>query len=102
VSATSTFQQHWWLVLMLFTLTHCRRQCMGVNREHGAPNASPLLKLQIIRSIACNIVKHRDFYPTKEVLLKHALGYMGMLDEFKGAFWAALLRSIMSAVCSPS
>jgi len=54
-------------------------------KEHGAPNASPLLKLQIIRSIACNIVKHRDFYPTKEVLLKHALGYMGMLDEFKGS-----------------
>ena len=53
-------------------------------REHGAPNASRLLKLQIIRAIACNIVKHRDFYPTKEVLLKHALGYLGMLDEFKG------------------
>jgi hypothetical protein len=42
------------------------------------------LKLQIIRAIACNIVKHRDFYPTKEVLLKHALGYLGMLDDFKG------------------
>jgi hypothetical protein len=35
--------------------------------------------------VACNIVKHRDFYPTKEVLLKHSMSYLGMLDEFKGA-----------------
>jgi hypothetical protein len=67
---------------LLANLTGC--PTLRCNREHGAPNASPLLKLQIIRAIACNIVKHRDFYPTKEVLLKHALGYMGMLDEFKG------------------
>ena len=35
--------------------------------------------------MACNIVKHRDFYPTKEVLLKHSMSYLGMMDEFKGA-----------------
>jgi len=53
-------------------------------RTSGAANSRRILKLQIIRAIACNIVKHRDFYPTKEVLLKHAMGYLNMLDEFKG------------------
>lgn len=52
--------------------------------SHGAPNGRRILKLQILRAVACNIVKHRDFYPTKEVLLKHSMGYLGLLDEFKG------------------
>jgi len=42
--------------------------------------------------VACNIVKHRDFYPTKEVLLKHSMSYLGMFDEFKGASACALYR----------
>jgi len=54
-------------------------------RKHGAPDGRRIFKLQILRAVACNIVKHRDFYPTKEVLLKHSMSYLGMLDEFKGA-----------------
>ena len=56
--------------------------------SHGAPNGRRILKLQILRAVACNIVKHRDFYPTKEVLLKHSMGYLGLLDEFKGTVGA--------------
>lgn len=55
------------------------------HRKHGAPDGRRIFKLQILRAVACNIVKHRDFYPTKEVLLKHSMSYLGMLDEFKGA-----------------
>ena len=53
--------------------------------NHGAPGVRRIFKLQILRAVACNIVKHRDFYPTKEVLLKHSMSYLGMFDEFKGA-----------------
>jgi len=56
--------------------------------KHGAPGARRIFKLQILRAVACNIVKHRDFYPTKEVLLKHSMSYLGMFDEFKGAVGA--------------
>jgi hypothetical protein len=51
----------------------------------GPANARRILKMQIIRAVACNIVKHRDFYPSKEVLLKHVMGYLNMIDEFKGS-----------------
>jgi hypothetical protein len=60
--------------------------------KHGAPGARRIFKLQILRAVACNIVKHRDFYPTKEVLLKHSMSYLGMFDEFKGASACALYR----------
>lgn len=63
--------------------------CAGLlannNSDHGAPSGRRIFKLQILRAVACNIVKHRDFYPTKEVLLKHSMSYLGMFDEFKGA-----------------
>eukprot|EP01050_Picozoa_sp_SAG11_P019725 SAG11_NODE_3192_length_2622_cov_1.761395_3_plen_370_part_00 len=36
-------------------------------------------KLQLCRAVACNIVKQRDMYPTKEILLKHAVGNMGLV-----------------------
>jgi hypothetical protein len=62
------------------------------------------LKLQILRAVACNIVKHRDFYPTKEVLLKHSMSYLGLLDEFKGTLlalfpWRLILRPCPSCRC---
>jgi hypothetical protein len=76
------------------------------HRKHGAPDGRRIFKLQILRAVACNIVKHRDFYPTKEVLLKHSMSYLGMLDEFKGAsctlnmslcHWLRVLHSSTSA-----
>ena len=37
---------------------------------------SDLGKLQMCRAVACNIVKQRDMFPTKEILLKHAVANM--------------------------
>ena len=69
--------------LQLYLMPYARLQ--HANRNHGAANGKRIFKLQILRAVACNIVKHRDFYPTKEVLLKHSMSYLGMFDEFKGA-----------------
>lgn len=40
---------------------------------------SDLGKLQMCRAVACNIVKQRDMFPTKEILLKHAVANMGLI-----------------------
>jgi len=42
---------------------------------------SDLCKLQICRAIGCNITHQRDMYPTKEVLLKHAVETLGMVKS---------------------
>jgi len=34
-------------------------------------------KLQVARAIGCNIVKTRDMHPSKEILLRHAVRYLG-------------------------
>jgi hypothetical protein len=41
-------------------------------------------KMQLVRAIGCNITKARDFYPSKEILLRHAvqeLGFETLLAE---------------------
>jgi Ca2+-binding EF-hand superfamily protein len=40
---------------------------------------SDLCRIQLCRAIGCNIVKQRDMYPTKEILLKHAVGNLGLV-----------------------
>eukprot|EP01051_Picozoa_sp_SAG22_P001357 SAG22_NODE_52_length_24288_cov_15.594568_25_plen_751_part_00 len=42
-------------------------------------DVSDLGRVQICRAIGCNIVKQRDMYPTKEILLKHAAGNLGLV-----------------------
>lgn len=45
-----------------------------VLREQTEHTLSELGKLQVVRAVGCNIAKQRNMYPTKEVLLKHAVG----------------------------
>jgi hypothetical protein len=40
---------------------------------------SKLGKLQIVRAIGTNIMRSKDMYPTKEILLKHSVGAMALL-----------------------
>lgn len=55
----------------------------NISRD-GMQGQSKILKLQLVRAIACNVVKCKNFYPTKEVLLRHALAYTGQMEDFKG------------------
>eukprot|EP01044_Picomonas_judraskeda_P006691 COSAG03_NODE_679_length_6346_cov_11.418601_5_plen_189_part_00 len=45
---------------------------------------SEVFKMQLIRAVGCNIVKGRDIYPAKEILLRHIvseLGFTKLLEE---------------------
>eukprot|EP01052_Picozoa_sp_SAG31_P000915 SAG31_NODE_29_length_32663_cov_14.779695_2_plen_725_part_00 len=42
---------------------------------------SDVCRIQLCRAVGCNIVKQRDMYPTKEILLRHAVGNLGLVRQ---------------------
>ena len=49
--------------------------------DGGKAEISQLGKLQICRAVGTNIAKMMNMYPTKEVLLKHAVNNMGLIES---------------------
>jgi hypothetical protein len=52
-----------------------------VEQKDADEEISDLCAIQLCRAVGCNIVKQRDMYPTKEILLKHAVGNLGLVKN---------------------
>ena len=51
----------------------------GIVEPDKINDLTDLGRIQICRAVGCNIVKQRDMYPTKQILLKHAVGNLSLI-----------------------